>query len=139
MTSHRDATSGARSGDGPVFRRRLTCVKSGALLLALALTVGGLGLAGPAQAAPAHRSEEPAYGHPAALDGEVERGAVLPFGRLDLAILMLGGALLAAVAAGVPRLLRPLRQAAPLLAGTVTTSDAVLARIEQGAAAHVTA
>ena len=112
---------------------------SAALLLGLALVVGGLGLAGPVQAAAGHRSGGAAYGHSAALDGEVARGAVLPFGRLDLAILMLGGALLTAVAAGAPRLLRPLRRTAPLLVGTATASDSLLSRVEQGAPAHATA
>lgn len=140
MTSHRDAATGARSGGRRASRCRLTCVRwfSAAPLLGLALVVGSLGMAGPAEAAPSPRSGGAAYGQAAALDGEVRRASVLPFGRLDLAILLLGGGLLTAVAAGAPRLLRPLRRTAPLLVGTATASDALLSRVEQGAPARAT-
>ena len=115
------------------IRRRSS---SRALLLGLALVVGSLALAAPAQGEPAPGSGG-AVEDQAAVVVEAGRGAVLPFARLDLAILVLGGAVLIMAAASAPLLFRPLRRPA-LFAGAAAARDTLLADAREGAPLRVT-
>lgn len=104
------------SAKGPLCGRPVTGRSSSrAVLFGLALVVGSLVLAAPAQGEPAARSGGAAQDQ-AAIVVDAGRGAVLPFARLDLAILALGGAVLVMAAASAPILFRPLPRPALLFA-----------------------
>ena len=105
-----------------------------AQLAALALVAGGFILVSAAQALPAeeHRQVSVAQQGPLvdlagdhARLGNTARGR-LPFARHDLAILLVGGAIVTVVAAGAPFLLRPRRGVAPAFATAVTSSAPIL-------------
>lgn len=122
---------------------------SPALMLGLGFFAAVFLLAAPAQAAPGDRSgvivaEQPDPGlaaarHEAALVRTERPLADLPFARLDLAILALGGAIVIAAASGAPLLFRPLRLtlSARLRAGTVP--DPRFPTRERGGVAHAPA
>ena len=105
-----------------------------AQLAALALVGGGFILVSVAQALPAeeHRQVSVAQQGPLvdlagdhALLGNTARGR-LPFARHDLAILLVGGAIVTVVAAGAPFLLRTGRGVAPAFATAVSSSAPIL-------------
>ena len=110
---------------------------SRALLLGLALVMGSLVLAAPAQGEPAPRPRGAAQDQ-AAIVGDAGRDAVLPFARLDLAILALGGGVLVMAAASAPLLFRPLRLPAPLFARAATAREPLVAGAEEGSPLHAT-
>ena len=105
-----------------------------AQLAAVALVAGGFILVSAAQALPAeeHRQVSVAQQAPLvdsagdhALLGNTARGR-LPFAQHDLAILLVGGAIVTVVAVGAPFLLRPRRGVAPAFATAVTSSAPIL-------------
>ena len=105
-----------------------------AQLAALALVAGSFILASAAQALPADEARQVSVAPQGplvdltgdhALLGNTTRGG-LPFARHDLAILILGGAIVTVVAAGAPFLLRPRRGMAPAFVTAVTASEPIL-------------
>lgn len=108
-----------------------------AVLLGLAVIVGSVVFAVPGQAVPAQRSGGETQDQ-AAIVVDAGRSAVLPFARLDLAILVLGGAVLTVAATSAPLLFRPLRRTARVgVSGAAASEPFALA--EQAGAAHAAA
>ena len=118
-----------------------------AQLAALALVAGSFVLASAAQALPADEARQVSVAQQGplvdfagdhALLGNTARGG-LPFARHDLAIMLVGGAIVTVVAAGAPFLLRPRRDVAPAFVTAVTTSEPILPAGGLGAPAHAPA
>lgn len=115
--------------------------------VALAFVAGSFILASPAQAQPADQARQvvPAQHRPLAglaedhrILGRATPREGLPFARPDLAMLVLGGALVTLVAAGAPLLLQ-LRSSPPVFATTVSASDPLRPTGAHGSAAHARA
>ena len=77
--------------------------------------------------------------HGAALISDQRAAGGLPFGRVDVAILLFGGAIITVAAAVAPFLFGPLRLATPLAVRAAGVAEPLVAAAEQAAPAHVPA
>ena len=145
-----------RLGGGGIRRARWAARTGGeawprpflkAQLGALALVAGSFIMASAAQAMPAEEPRQVSAAQQGplvdlagdhALLGNTVRGGV-PFARHDLAILLVGGAIVTVVAAGAPFLLRPRRGVAPAFATAVTSSPPILPAGGLAPSAHASA
>ncbi len=93
----------------------------------LAILAGVLALAPPAQAAQPPQVADVAQEQRTALVADDRPLRPLPFAQRDLAIMVLGGAVLTAAAAGAPLLFRPLRSTDPAPFRLGSASDPPLA------------
>ena len=139
----RDATGGRRTGPTAGVRSLVKAHVGGLVLVA-----GSFLLAAPAHARPAQEPTQVSAAHAGALVrfgddrpllGDAARQGGLPFGRHDLGILVVGGAIVTMAAAGAPFLLRPLRGGPP--AGVTAAGDAepILPASTLATAAHAPA
>lgn len=140
--AHR-ARSGMKRLHAGTSRSSGSFVKAGVGAGALLATL--LVLAGPAHAHPAHQfSAGSTAQHGAgvavaddhAVLGDATSRAGLPFARPDLAILVMGGAIVTMAAAGAPLLLRPLRAIPPVFVASTAATEPLLPVTAQGAAAR---
>ena len=115
--------------------------------VALAFVAGSFILASPAQAQPADQPRQAVAAQQRPLAGMAQDHRILgsttpreglPFARPDLAMLVLGGALVTLVAAGAPLLLQ-LRSSPPVFATTASASDPLLPAGAHATAAHARA
>ena len=77
--------------------------------------------------------------HGATLIGNKRPAGGLPFARVDVAILLIGGAVITVAAAAAPFLFGPLRLSTPLAIRAASAAEPLVAAAEQGAPAHVPA
>jgi hypothetical protein len=131
----------------------MTSARGGAFLpariLSLALLAGAFLLVAPAPLAFAQAHEVPpaeagdvvalAPIHGPALIGNQRPAGGLPFARVDVAILLLGGAVITLAAAAAPFLFGPLRLATPLAIRAASAAEPLVAAAEQAAPAHARA
>ena len=114
----------------------------------LAFVAGSFFLATPAQAGPANEAPPVATAEQGARAsvaedhrflGNATSRQGLPFARPDLAMLVLGGALVTLVAAGAPLLLQAQRSSPPAFASAVSASEPLRPAGAQGNTAHAPA
>lgn len=77
--------------------------------------------------------------HGAALISDQRAAGGLPFARVDVAILLFGGAIITVAAAAAPFLFGPLRLATPLAIRAAGAAEPLVAAAEQAAPAHAPA
>lgn len=132
MRSDRQTGGGNRLA--PTVRSLLT-----GHVLGLAILATVLALAPPAQAAQPPEVADVAQRRHTALVADDRPLRPLPFAQRDLAVMVLGGAVLTVAAAGAPLLFRPLRPTAPARFRLRGASAPPLASGEHAAPTHVPA
>ena len=149
MTRNRQGVGGA--GRGQLADEAATPARIARFLkvqFGLAFVASSFVLATPAQAGPANEVRPVATAQQGARAGVAEDHRILgnatpreglPFARPDLAMLVLGGALVTLVAAGAPLLLQAQRSSPPVYVSAVSASEPLRPAGAQGTAAHAPA